>query len=178
MQTAHPDWEEYQLANLLYWQGTSKRMLRDEVARFKQSVPRVHVVPRNAHIDNYIDVTSTMAKVGIRLEWPARTKAYEIAFAGTSVVGLSEGEWVKLVGRWPELYAVREVDRPESQRGLLGLTFGKFVVEKYTPGIGWDVRCRCGITETITSRAILIKALGCCRCAQQKPPPRSGGNVC
>ncbi len=87
MRKAHPQWTERQLANRLYWQGGARKDLRAEVRRFMSTIaplePPVEYIPE-AH---GVNVTETMAQIGIRLEWPPRMVAYQVA-----LVGISGGE--------------------------------------------------------------------------------------
>lgn len=82
MRVAHPAWSERQLANCLYWQGGARRNLRVEVRRFMMNIappqPPVEYVPE-AH---GVNVTATMASLGIALEWPPKTVAYQVALVG------------------------------------------------------------------------------------------------
>jgi hypothetical protein len=160
MQARHPDWGEYQTANLLYWQGTTKKLLRAEASKFAAKYPALTVLPRNSRFDSFMDVTRTMAKLGEYLEWPARTVAYEITFAGTPTVDISDREWEQLQRRWPRVYAVRAQSRAALQ-GLQGLRFGHLLVERFQPGTGWVVRCECGRRLVINNRSVLIRSTGC-----------------
>jgi hypothetical protein len=84
MRIAHPGWTERQLANCLYWQGTARNQLAQEIVRWQRDgailCPVIERVPE-AH---GIDVTQTMERVGIFLEWPPRTVAYQVALAAVN----------------------------------------------------------------------------------------------
>lgn len=91
MREAHPEWSQRQIECCLYWQGTARKQLRQEARRFRQewgnhwlilSVPEAHGV----------NVTETMRREGIELEWPPVTVAYQVALAGCPHPQLSE-EW-------------------------------------------------------------------------------------
>ena len=80
MRARHPDWSDRKLACCLYWQGTSRKMLREIVRRFLQEHPRCEIVycPEACGVD----VTATMASIGVHLEWPPVAVAYHVALAG------------------------------------------------------------------------------------------------
>lgn len=88
MRKAHPDWTDRQLANCLYWQGTARKALRVEVTAFETLCPSrlVLYVPEA----NGVNVTKTMARIGIRLQWPPKTVTYQVALAG--VPAAQEGD--------------------------------------------------------------------------------------
>ena len=78
MRERHPSWTQRQLACCLYWQGTARKQLRAEIAHFRRVNPErwIEVYPPEAL---GVDVTSTMALLGHRLEWPPVEKAYQVA---------------------------------------------------------------------------------------------------
>lgn len=86
MRVKHPDWSERQLLNCLYWQGTARKHLRDEIARFHEHMmfvsPGIRYVVLTTPEACGVDVTQTMRDAGVTLEWPARTIAYQVAIAG------------------------------------------------------------------------------------------------
>ena len=77
----HPTWSDRQLRNCLYWQGTARKQLRTEIERFLDDRPyqRVLTCPEACGVN----VTATMAGVGVRLDWPPTAVAYQVALAGT-----------------------------------------------------------------------------------------------
>lgn len=84
MRMKHPDWSRRQLECCLYWQGGARKQLEQELERFRRSrkalgfgVRGIYRIPE-AH---GVDVTATMRRVGIELEWPPRTVAYQVALA-------------------------------------------------------------------------------------------------
>ncbi len=81
MRRGHPDWTERQLRCVLYWQGRARKQLRGKVRGFLEDHPDCIAVycPEGAGID----VTATMASVGINLEWPPVSAAYQVALVGT-----------------------------------------------------------------------------------------------
>ncbi len=78
----HPTWSERQLACCLYWQGRARAQLRRQVEEFCTRINlapiRVLYVPE-AH---GVNVTATMAQVGVRLQWPPQDVAYQVALVG------------------------------------------------------------------------------------------------
>lgn len=82
MRSKHPDWSQRQVECCLYWQGTARKQLREEIKDF-------HLVHKGNTIvmcpeAQGVDVTATMKEVGIILEWPPKNKAYQIVLAGTA----------------------------------------------------------------------------------------------
>ena len=88
MRDLHPTWSQRQLECCLYWQGSARKFLKQEVVKFLHNVtpplPIVNWVPEARGID----VTETMRRYGIILEWPPTAVAYQIA-----IVGLSKGQF-------------------------------------------------------------------------------------
>jgi predicted metal-binding protein len=80
MRQKHPDWSERQLSCCLYWQGTARKKLRENVANFELIYPEYTV----SHCPEAmgVNLTETMKQVGVELEWPPRETAYQIALAG------------------------------------------------------------------------------------------------
>ena len=86
MKAKHPEWSQRQLECCLYWQGTARKKLRQEIA---------YNITRTALFDGHklavtdcpeamgVDVTATMKEVGIILEWPPKKIVRKIAFIGT-----------------------------------------------------------------------------------------------
>lgn len=86
MRGRHPHWSERQLRNCLYWQGTARKRLRAEVRtvllmQFHQFGAQVLYCPEACGAD----VTGTMVRIGIALEWPPETFAYQVALVGYPV---------------------------------------------------------------------------------------------
>lgn len=87
MKDRHPNWSQRQLANCLYWQGTARKQLRgivkaymDETKPWLLGHPPHHVLycPEATGVD----VTATLAAVGVHLEWPPVTVTYQVALIG------------------------------------------------------------------------------------------------
>jgi hypothetical protein len=77
----HPQWSQRQLACCLYWQGTARKQLRAELEAFERAHPGlvVNTCPEAMGMN----VTATMASLGVQLEWPPETVAIQVALAGT-----------------------------------------------------------------------------------------------
>lgn len=80
MRAKHPDWSEYQLRCLLYWQGGAKKQLKRYIIEFLREHRGYRVEPCPEAMG--INITETMKNAGIILEWPPENAAYQIALAG------------------------------------------------------------------------------------------------
>ena len=83
MRGRHPEWSWRQLVNCLYWQGTARKQLRGEIKAFLDAQPylthwRVLTCPEACGLN----VTATMKALGHNLEWPPKTKTYQVALVG------------------------------------------------------------------------------------------------
>ncbi len=81
MREKHPNWSKRQLECCLYWQGTARKRLRERIEIFKKAVSEEYIVNGNPEA-MWVNVTETMKRVGIELEWPPVNVAYQIAMAG------------------------------------------------------------------------------------------------
>lgn len=86
MKERHPNWSRRQLDCCLYWQGGVNKRLRQEV-RYNKG--RSTLFNRHKElIATYVpeamgvNVTETMRKVGLILEWPPENIVRKIAFVG------------------------------------------------------------------------------------------------
>lgn len=86
MRELHPDWSQRQLDCCLYWQpkarkqlfeGIKKFLTHNDKERFKQGY-RVEKCPEAMGVE----ITKTLAKAGIALEWPPVNVVYQVALAG------------------------------------------------------------------------------------------------
>ena len=83
MREKHPDWSKRQLECCLYWQGTARKQLKERIEMFNfltvmaSEAYSITTVPEAMGVN----VTETMRKVGIILEWPPVNVAYQIALA-------------------------------------------------------------------------------------------------
>jgi len=81
MRKKHPEWTDRQVRCCLYWQGTARKQLREIVAEFVKEHPDLYVT--NCPEANGVDITRTMERIGIKLEWPPMKFAYQVVMAGT-----------------------------------------------------------------------------------------------
>ena len=81
MRRKHPDWSERQLACCLYWQPTARKHLQGLLREFCRGHRALRIV--GCPEAQGVNVTETMRRAGIELEWPPRTVTYQIALAGT-----------------------------------------------------------------------------------------------
>jgi len=80
MRSKHPDWSQRQLECCLYWQGTVRKELRLETESFVKENPGYSIL--TCPEGNGVNVTATMKKLGIDLEWPPVKWVYKVAIAG------------------------------------------------------------------------------------------------
>jgi hypothetical protein len=80
MKAIHPDWSDRQLRNVYYWQNGARRKLFEKIKEFLHKHKGFHVTACPEAMG--VDVTKTMAAVGINLEWPPENVAHQIALAG------------------------------------------------------------------------------------------------
>lgn len=83
MKRKHPDWSDRQARCCLYWQGGVRKALNDSVNRFLQHHPGL--ICTDCPEAMGVDVTATMAAVGVQLEWPPESYVTKIALAGSPV---------------------------------------------------------------------------------------------
>lgn len=88
MKKRHPYWSQRQLECCLYWQGTARKNLRQEIERFKRWANRKRKTENKKLIifetpeAHGVNVTVTMLNLGVRLQWPPKTITYQVAIAG------------------------------------------------------------------------------------------------
>ncbi len=82
MADRNPHWTEHQLRCVLYWQGKARKQLKEKIDLFMFEHQEVDVVETCPEAMG-VNVTATMAVVGIILEWPPVRVAYQVALAGT-----------------------------------------------------------------------------------------------
>lgn len=80
MKQKHPEWSERQLKCVLYWQGSARKNLKNHIVDFLRENKnyKVETCPEAMGVN----ITETMKKVGIELEWPPVNIAYQIALGG------------------------------------------------------------------------------------------------
>lgn len=83
MRRKHPNWSQRQIDCCLYWQGTANKMLREEVAEVAY-----YLEGRGDWLVTFcpeamgVNVTATMKKLDVKLEWPPKTVVYKVAIFG------------------------------------------------------------------------------------------------
>jgi predicted metal-binding protein len=83
MQELHPKWSDRQLYCCLYWQGKARKKLKEEIEKFYQANdPLKQCLVTTCPEAMGLNVTETIRKIGILLEWPPIDKAVQVAFAG------------------------------------------------------------------------------------------------
>ncbi len=79
LKSKYPNWSGYQLKCCLYWQPRARKMLLEEIKKFKQQFPDYHI--SKCPEAEGVNITETMKQVGIELQWPPESKTYQIALA-------------------------------------------------------------------------------------------------
>jgi len=80
MALKHPQWSEYQLRCVLYWQGKARKELKEIIQSFLKTNPNFYICKTPEAIG--VNLTATMKTIGIELEWLPKHYAYQIALAG------------------------------------------------------------------------------------------------
>jgi hypothetical protein len=82
MRAAHPSWSERQLACCLYWQEGARAALEVAIKVFRNTMAPGFSFARCPEAMG-LNVTATLkSAVGWELEWPPKTRAVQVAFAG------------------------------------------------------------------------------------------------
>lgn len=80
-----PDATEYEIKNVIYWQGTAKMNHRKEIKRFfllhDNLLDYKAITPEALGVD----VFATLKKVGINLDWPPTDLSYRVSFAAKPI---------------------------------------------------------------------------------------------
>jgi len=76
----HPNWSERQVECCLYWQGTARKALREEIKKFIYNHAHFKIVTCPEAMG--VNITKTMKNVDQILEWPPIQKTYQVALAG------------------------------------------------------------------------------------------------
>lgn len=80
MREKHPDWTDRQLRCCLYWQSKARKELMKHIKEFYREYGleyKVETCPEAMGVN----ITETLKNVGIILEWPPETVAYQVALA-------------------------------------------------------------------------------------------------
>ncbi|KKK93378.1 hypothetical protein LCGC14_2693470, partial [marine sediment metagenome] len=84
MEQKHPDWSRRQLECCLYWQGTARKRLHQEIEMFLKKWNKFSWLVICTPEACGVDITATMKKIGYELEWPPKNITYQVAVAGLS----------------------------------------------------------------------------------------------
>lgn len=84
MKNNHPDWSERQLECCLYWQGTARKQLKNEIKKFLKEHDDDMVIISCPEACG-VDITATMKTIGEELEWPPVILTYQVALAGIPI---------------------------------------------------------------------------------------------
>lgn len=85
MKAKHPEWSARQLACCLYWQGAARKQLQEGIDYLLARVPPTANLVVKCPEACGVNVMATMKKLGVELEWPPKTVAYQVALVGTPV---------------------------------------------------------------------------------------------
>jgi hypothetical protein len=80
MRLANPRWTDRQLRNCLYWQPSARKELREEIDLFQCAVDRGICITHCPEAMG-VDVTETMKRAGLYLQWPPEDNVYQVALA-------------------------------------------------------------------------------------------------
>ncbi len=80
---AHSNWTDHQLYCCLYWQPKARKQLRIKVEGLLKLYP--DYISLYCPEANGVNVTKTMQNIGIELEWPVKTIAYQVALVGVPI---------------------------------------------------------------------------------------------
>ena len=80
MRQRHPEWSERQVRCCRYWQGTARSRLYELLGFFSFEHPGMAIV--ECPEATGVDVTATMSRIAIDLEWPPMKWAYQVLVAG------------------------------------------------------------------------------------------------
>jgi predicted metal-binding protein len=80
MRVKHPTWTQRQLECCLYWQTRARHQLYRLLAEFKREHPGLLYTCCPEAMG--LNVTETLANVGVAIEWPPVNVTLQVAFAG------------------------------------------------------------------------------------------------
>ena len=106
MKKKHPEWSERQLRCCLYWQQTARKFLKKEIKKFLKTHPDFFIV-KNPEAAG-VNLTETMKKVGIFLEWPPEEKTFQIVLAGKKV---NMPIFIDSEEKYVEFFGIEELER-------------------------------------------------------------------
>jgi hypothetical protein len=80
MRIRHPRWSQRQLACCLYWQPRARKELATKISEFLRG-HRGYLADCCPEAGG-VNVTATLANLGVALEWPPRKTVCQVAIAG------------------------------------------------------------------------------------------------
>lgn len=80
MRAANPKWSQRQLECCLYWQPTARKQLASEIKRFLWQ--HAGYIADPCPEAGGVNVTETLRRAGVELEWPPRHIVRQVAIAG------------------------------------------------------------------------------------------------
>lgn len=174
----HPDWSIYQAQNIYYWQATARKILQKELDKFLSSHSKYVALGPKVHLDSWgIDMTATMAPVGVKLwwgeDWGRQEYTYLLRYAGLPIEKASQKRLKELRRLYPAIYHKR-VGRCAgcSYRPCLKyLTghpalyvkkrVGTVLIQRFIEGEGWLVKCDCGRRRMVAIDQPFCKGFAC-----------------
>ena len=85
MKDLHPFWSWRQLVCCLYWQQGARKQLEREIVDFNLDHSLLYQIILRIPEARGVNVTETMKSIGEILEWPPKTKTYQVALVGTKI---------------------------------------------------------------------------------------------
>jgi hypothetical protein len=99
MRGRHPKWTDRQLRCCRYWQPRARANLGWELHVFSTHYRQTIIQCPEA---TGVNVTATMASIGIHLEWPPEKVTYQVAVAGTPAAREEISEAERLLRSLPD----------------------------------------------------------------------------
>jgi hypothetical protein len=90
MAAAHPRWTDRQLRCCLYWQSTARKQLSQKLAHVLAQNKFCGFISTTCPEAMGVNVTETVQRIGIKLEWPPKQIARQIALVGRPKADNSE----------------------------------------------------------------------------------------
>lgn len=97
MRGKHPEWSERQVECCLYWQGTARKQLKSEIESFTRENGE-HLILTTPEACG-VNITETMKRIGVDLEWPPVTVSYQVVLAGSRMNKGLEGRPQSLINK-------------------------------------------------------------------------------
>jgi predicted metal-binding protein len=92
MELNHPKFSERQIRCCLYWQGKARKQLKLEIEKFMWCMNKKELTVIKCPEAQGVNLTATMKQIGIDLEWPPKSKAYQIVLAGIAKLYLANNK--------------------------------------------------------------------------------------